>query len=389
MNIRFTILLVVILVVIGGTVWITQRGDDTADNETEPWLWKVELEDIDSIAVTHQDQAVSYRRQDTSWVIAGEPDVPVYQPKWGGMTLIVSGPRPARILSDTIEDPSLYGLAPPVTTVKVIDRSGQTVGFDLGALTPDGGNQYIRMIDGNLSTVPRIWGEVVARMATEPPYTPPFVALLDNDLVEEFRITLRNAERPIVVLKAPTEEAISALESLPGVLELSHYPAANVDDVNVFQLTLQPGEDLRDAIHQTIADNDWSLRGFQFEESETIYLLTDDEEWIQVGGTGAPVDMEQWGRMTAGLADAGLEVEAEEAGDLADFGPDNPAVISLDLRNSRDETIEYLIGDPAPGSERRYLRKFGDDALSAVDNAWVARLLALATDPPLVADAGS
>ena len=37
MNIRFTILLVVILVVIGGTVWITQR-DSANDSEEEKTL---------------------------------------------------------------------------------------------------------------------------------------------------------------------------------------------------------------------------------------------------------------------------------------------------------------------------------------------------------------
>ena len=189
MNIRFTILLVAILVVIGGTVWITQTGKTPERAEDVRWLWKVELGDITRIAVTHEGESLSYGLRGEQWVIEDGDDTPVFQDKWGGMTLIVSGPRPARTLSNTIEDPGLYGLEPPRTEVQVTDRSGRQVGFDLGAVTPDARNQYIRLSDGSLSTVPKIWGEVVTTLVTEPPYSPPFISTLGIDEIEEFAIT--------------------------------------------------------------------------------------------------------------------------------------------------------------------------------------------------------
>ena len=90
----------------------------------------------------------------------------------------VSGPKPSRILDETIEDPALYGLDPVATTVEVTDRSGQMVMFELGAVTPDGSNQYVRLNDGSLSTLPKIWGEVVVSLATAPPYSPPLHLLV-------------------------------------------------------------------------------------------------------------------------------------------------------------------------------------------------------------------
>ena len=324
MNIRFTILLVVLLVIVGGTVWITQQGGDDDDSEKKPWLWKIELDDLQRIEVTHEDAAATYQQVGRSWVIEdGNDDIPVYQPKWGGKALIVSGPKPSRILSETIEDPALYGLDVPVTTVRVTDRSGQVVAFELGASTPDGSNQYVRLTDGSLSTLPNVWGEVVASLATKPPYSPPFISVLGIDVVREMKLTLRDE-------------------------------AGDVEAEAIYLLT---GEN----------------------EGEP-------EQWILVEGAGVVVHEERWEELTPMLSGADLQTEAGdigEAGGDAAFGLDSP-ILQLDIRPDRDAELRYFIGDKVADADRYYFREFGKEVLSTVDGDWVEPLITLARDPAVL-----
>ena len=327
MNIRFTVLLVVILVIIGGTVWITQMEPDENTTERKSWAWKVELEDLQHIAITHEDTSVAYRRQDRSWVIESEAgnDIPVYQPKWGGKALIVSGPKPSRTLDEDTADPALYGLDPVATTVEVTDRSGQSVTFELGAITPDAANQYVRLDDGSLHTLPKIWGEVVVSLATRPPYWPPFISILDSDEVVETRIQVR------------TENAQGAKSITAEVIYL--------------------------------------LTGLEEGEAEAGV----PEQWILLEGDGVLVN-ERWAELTSGLDDASLQTEETTFEDI----PGLESIdwdIRLDVRSRDDTELAYFVYRPTPDPSRHYFWPSGDDTLSTVNTAWVDTLITLAEQP--------
>ncbi len=323
MNIRFTILLVVILVVIGGTVWITQREPDGDTRNIKDWAWKVELEDLQRIAITHEDTSVAYSREGRGWVIEGEDGdtIPVYQPKWGGKALIVSGPRPSRTLDETVEDPSLYGLEPVATTVGVTDRSGQQVVFELGAVTPDGNNQYVRLDDNSLHTLPKIWGEVVVSLATRPPYTPPFISVLGDEEVVEMRVQVRDDATDI------TAEAVYLLTGL--------------------------GEG----------------------EAEAGV----PEQWILVEGAGVLVN-ERWDGLASGLGDAALEAGEETFESVPDF-ESKDWTVRLDVRNRQDVELAYFVYSATSDPARRYFWPSGDETLSTVDGEWVDALVTLAEEP--------
>ena len=322
MNIRFTVLLVVILVVIGGTVWITQREPDDDSRESKAWAWKVELEDLQRIAITHDDESIAYSREGRGWVIEGENEnTPVYQPKWGGKALIVSGPKPSRTLDETIEDPTLYGLTPMSTTVQVTDRSGQQVVFELGAITPDGNNQYVRLDDGSLHTLPKVWGEVVVSLATRPPHRPPFISILEDDEVVEMRVQVRE-----------DTEVISA-----------------------------------EAVYL--------LTGLGEGEAEAGV----PEQWILVEGDGVLVN-ERWAELTDGLADAGVQPGEQTFADLSDLDSLEWSV-RLDVRDRQDTELAYFMYGPAEDPDRRYFWPSGDETLSTVESGWVDALVTLAEEP--------
>lgn len=176
MNVRLTILLTVLAVMIGSTWAIIEFTDLVYRDDREPdepWLYHIEETEITRIEVVHNENAARYFREPGShqWNIEGDPNYPVFNNKWAGTPLLLSGPRVNRGLKQTIGDPAQYGLEPPESAVRVTDWAGNTFEFHLGIPTPDGENQYARLVgDDALYTVPAIWAQVVNRLADDPPY---------------------------------------------------------------------------------------------------------------------------------------------------------------------------------------------------------------------------
>lgn len=176
MNVRLTILLAVLAAMIASTWAIIEFTDLVSRSEpdqSEPWLFKIDETDIAHIEVVYQDEAVEFAREPGSyqWNIVGDPSYPVFQERWAGTTLLLNGPRVNRGLKQTIDDPAQYGLEPPESIVRVADIAGNSFEFHMGNPTPDGRNQYVRLVgDQALYTVPSVWADVVNRLAYDPPY---------------------------------------------------------------------------------------------------------------------------------------------------------------------------------------------------------------------------
>ena len=153
-------------------------GDSSTDEtENRPWLFKLDDGSIVHIQVSHAGRTVDYDRKPggTTWFIQenGE-ETEVFLEKWGGTTLLLSGPQVNRIVASSFENPASYGLEPPETVVKVTERSGVVYEFHMGSTTPDSENQYTFLVgDPTLFTVPQIWAQVINNLADEPPYPPP------------------------------------------------------------------------------------------------------------------------------------------------------------------------------------------------------------------------
>ena len=189
MNIRLSILLVSLLLLFGGTFLVVRLTASSDRDPDEPWLYRMSEDTMSHIEITHGGKTVNYDKKPGSirWVIQGDPDdpddpdIPVFLDKWSGTPLLLSGPRVNRALADTIEDPAAYGLDPPLSVIKVTDRDGQSFEFHMGITTPDENNQYARLAGHpQLFSVPEIWGRVINRLATEPPYLRLFQAEVDE-----------------------------------------------------------------------------------------------------------------------------------------------------------------------------------------------------------------
>ena len=173
MNIRLSILLVALLVIIGGTFLITNLTATRTANPDNPWMYRIDSDVMGHIAVTYNGERIDYDRKPGGriWYIQEDPEVPVYAPKWSGATLLLSGPQVDRVLADTVDNPASYGFEPPQTIVKITQQDGQGFEFHLGHRTPDQSNQYARLVGGDtLYAVTALWGEQINGLVTDPPY---------------------------------------------------------------------------------------------------------------------------------------------------------------------------------------------------------------------------
>ncbi|MDE2787314.1 MAG: DUF4340 domain-containing protein [Chloroflexota bacterium] len=209
MNIRLTILLVFVLALFGALALWFKPWEQDAPREEEPWAWRIDDDAIvrvevtnrsaaggsiecsdETIALTGEEQSVAYDKdlgRGKWFIVDGDEREEVYQARWAGTPLLLSGPKVNRVLGETIDNPAQYGLDPPETVITITEETGLAYEFWLGNLTPDEGYSYMRLVgDSQLLTVPEVWRRVVNCLAVSPPVIPPPLEL-GYFYEEEFR----------------------------------------------------------------------------------------------------------------------------------------------------------------------------------------------------------
>jgi hypothetical protein len=247
MNLRLTIFLVVVLLLFGGFWLIRTYVIDTSDPpERLPWLYHMDEGSIAHITVAHAGEAAEYGRAPGSvtWMVLGEKDVPVFNQKWSGTTLLLSGPRVDRVL-DFSPGLAKYGLDPPETVVRVTDQTGNTIEFHLGIPTPDGQNQYARLAGADeLFTLAEPWAMVVNRLALEPPYGRLYE--VDTAAIRAIEVTSGEATATYFITEtgwmldgqppAPVTAAFSDFVTLIGGPRIDRLLARDVEDPEMYGL---------------------------------------------------------------------------------------------------------------------------------------------------------
>ena len=334
MNIRLTILLIIVLILFGGTfagVVLTRNPEPKQD---QAWLWRVDDNSLTSIIVTFEGETVEYQKKPggVRWFIVDEEgDRQVYQDKWSGTPLLLSGPKVNRTLADEMNNPSQYGLDPPVTSVLLTERTGRTYEAHLGIQTPDGQNQYARLVGSpKLFSVPQIWARVVNRLVFQPPYP----RLYDTDIQD--RELLNTGKQNVV------------------------YFEVTVDETTV--------------IYGSDRENNW----FIIEEAEGA----GEEKEI-------PIPADLWNSEDVLLENPNvIETVTEDLDDPENYGLE-PVKSSVWLATTSDQTHEFFLGDLTPEGDQRYAVTSGQPELFTVPAEWAAAIERLATEPPLPPDGGS
>ena len=341
MSLKITIGLLVLAVAIGIVAYINPfKGEEEKVDKT-PWFYQVAQEDIRVIEVTHFDKHVRFVKTGRAWAFEEPAPLAGLPPAWEifqGTELILSGPRTQRdltIAAATIDDPAQYGLDDPTTIVDVELTSDRHLVFKLGDETTSGDYYYGEVVGfPQLYLVVKIWGDVVARLANEPPL-------------------------PAWYVKREIEDLVSA---------------------SIFRNDLEPEEG--EAILEFLHDGDaWLVRDYRTGESVP---------------ESRPVDPERWGPiipLLRGSPNIKIESIRVEDEDYTRWGIDEERSSAIEVRfpavtdfgTDYIENMSLLIGDKTPDGTGYYALWESDQFFRPtiiVDAQWVETFFGLFDDPP-------
>lgn len=169
MNIRTTLILIIALTVIGGIAYFQSPLSDRKD--PNPWFYSTEMDDVIEVEIIVQGDKASFVKYQGAWVFQGVELIPIDYDRWGGMTLLLSGPTTSRVLSDEVPSLSRYGLDDPSRIFSVGLRGDRKIKLKLGDMTPDGYHYYaMQGDDPHLYLIDDLWVNVLSKLATDPPY---------------------------------------------------------------------------------------------------------------------------------------------------------------------------------------------------------------------------
>lgn len=199
MNYRLTIGLVVALAITAAVSAIIVTNDDPGVPDRvriqrEFW-YTIDDNSINHVSIrTGAQEQTWVRDDDRRWffdVIDGDP---VDRARWGGVTLLLSGPQHVRELAGAAAHLDRYGLVSPDTVIRIGVAGGAGgVVVRLGDRTPDGGENYAQKDDDpGVYLIDATWSEALTKLVREPPHQTLWGA---DSVVEGFNVEHQGSEQ--------------------------------------------------------------------------------------------------------------------------------------------------------------------------------------------------
>jgi hypothetical protein len=173
LGIKQVVALLIALAIVGGYAFVQESAQDAGSVSSDTFLYNIRARDMSLVEITHMGNTEQFvwDGQERSWVFDDHSRAVVSEYRWGGITLLLEGPKYERLLEIDQADLGRFGLDPPSSTIRIGLDSGDIFALDLGITTPDGLNHYVRLEGANeIAIVDRSWGDVLTRLVTEPPY---------------------------------------------------------------------------------------------------------------------------------------------------------------------------------------------------------------------------
>ena len=189
MSLRTTISMVLLAIAVGVLVYINPFAKEDEKTKISPWFYQVSEDDLETIEVIYGDDRVKFLKiAERTWAFEDPAGIPPSHVRWGGISLLVAGPQVRRNLattSTTIENPEQYGLDEPTIIINIGLAGNRSLQIRLGKKTTDGRHHYGQVIGfPQLFLVVRNWGEVIGRLATEPPLPKWFIKRDPENILE-------------------------------------------------------------------------------------------------------------------------------------------------------------------------------------------------------------
>ncbi len=189
MHLRLTAVVAALALVAAAVVVLDPFREQDEPGAGRPWFYRIAPEEIESIEILHGEGHVRFLRvSESAFVFVDPPGLPPDRVRFSGVPLLVSGPRAKRELPLDSAASGLsdqYGLDDPRTVVRVGVAGKEDLEFRLGRETSDGAHQYGQVSGvAALHLIASSWGEVLARLAEEPPLPKWYVKRSPEEIVE-------------------------------------------------------------------------------------------------------------------------------------------------------------------------------------------------------------
>ena len=335
MNWKLTLGLVVLAAAIAAVAYWNPFTSPLERRAASPWFYQVSMDDIVKIDITAGDVTQGFHKNDEdAWSIDGMNGVPTDLYRWGGIVLLLSGPQTRRDFSEirpVIEDPAEYGLDQPVLVVNVGLTADRYLEFRLGDKTPDGNHHYGQVVGfPQLYTIADTWGEVLARLAHEPPIPRWWIQRDPADIVE-----------------------------------------VNID-------LREPGEKDRPRLRLQKEEDEWFARHFPNDEENRPLDADKWSEYLPLIGGPGEMTIEKYRVTSRDYADWGIDEEGRYI-EIRFAGLTETGVKYTD-------GVPFLIGNETPDGQGYYAIPISSgSSVSAVvylDADWVDTLFGLVSDVP-------
>ncbi len=357
MNYKITISFILLALISVGIFNYFNSNQTEEASIDPPWFYQVSMDDINFIEVTKKEQTVGfYKNTDRTWSFVNPKGIPPSYERWGGVTLLLSGPQTQRLLvADKVDDPAQYGLDDPNLIINFDLIGGRNLRLKLGDATSDFKHYYCQINDfEELFIISSMWNDVLGDLVTELPYPKWYVKRDPKDMVG------------IAIYKGDIES-----QSTPA----KKFETKNNKDWYFMDLTESENEST-----DTLTQAPGTSYAAFFKTSEKIEL--DQDLWSKKQYlTSGPSQIEV------------VQSYASEPEDYAKFGINNGGnAIELRFNSSSQKGTEFIdgillkIGDKTEDGKFYYgyfeNNEFVKPVLT-IDSEWVDNVMDLYDNPPI------
>lgn len=176
MNYKSTLALAGVFILLAGVVYYFHLTLPGQKQKEQSEIWSIDGQQIYHIQVRlpHRNKTIAFfQDKDEHWRFDDETRQPVDLKRWGGIVLLVSGPKSKRLIAQKAEDLEEYGLIDPRMVV-VLEVRGRKDPLEIlfGGRTPDEDQFYVKLKHSSpVYLIPDIYVQVLERLVLEPPRT--------------------------------------------------------------------------------------------------------------------------------------------------------------------------------------------------------------------------
>jgi hypothetical protein len=145
MRIRNTIIALILLVIVGGIIYLTRSHTVGPVANT---LYKIRPDDITQVTLKYPDREIVLARgQDGKWNLLKPIKAPADNNAVNTLTREIANCQVTRTVVDKAPDLRIFGLDKPQVVITVVTRKGPLPAVEVGNTTPIGYHVYIKTVD--------------------------------------------------------------------------------------------------------------------------------------------------------------------------------------------------------------------------------------------------